>query len=188
MNNYNYSVASFLHVISALGFFVTLGLEWTSLRHLRRATTSGQVLEWMRLPAEMGQLGMISMLTLLATGFYMMAIAWGAVGWIIVALGAIVLMILLSMILTRQRMAVIGKTASIERGPVSPALSHLLHDSVLTVSLQTRVAMAVGIVFLMTVKPGLDGSLLTIVVAIILGLASTLPMTRRAQVHEGQGD
>ena len=184
----NYSIALFLHIVSALGFFVTLGLEWTSLRHLRGATTTEQVREWMRVPAEMGRMGMISMLTLLAAGFYMMAIAWGAVAWIIVTLGAIVVMMILAMVLTRRRMMAIGRTVGTERGPVSPALSQLLHDPMLTISLQTRVAIALGIVFLMTVKPGLGGSLLTIAVAIVLGLASALSMPRRARVQEGQAD
>jgi hypothetical protein len=183
----NYSIALFVHIVSALGFFVTLGLELTSLRHLRGATTTEQVREWMRVPAEMGRMGMISMLTLLVAGFYMMAISWGAVAWIMVTLGAIVVMIP-AMVLTRRRMMAIGKTASTERGPVSSALSQLLHDPMLTISLQTRVAIALGIVFLMTVKPGLGGSLLAIAVAIVLGLASALSMPRRARVQEGQAD
>lgn len=183
----NYSIALFLHIVSALGFFVTLGLEWTSLRHLRGATTTEQVREWMRVPAEMGRMGMISMLTLLAAGFYMMAIAWGAVAWIIVTLGAIVVMIP-AIVLTRRRMMAIGRTASTEHGPVSPALSQLLHDPMLTISIQTRVVIALGIVFLMTVKPGLGGSLLTITIAIVLGLASALPISRRARVQEQPGD
>lgn len=183
----NYSIALFLHIVSALGFFVTLGLEWTSLRHLRGATTTEQVREWMRVPAEMGRMGMISMLSLLAAGFYMMAIAWGAVAWIMVTLGTIVVMIL-AMVLTRRRMAAIGRTVSTERGPVSPALSQLLHDTMLTISIQTRVAIALGIVFLMTVKPGLAGSLVTMAIAIVLGIASALPMPRRARVQEGQAD
>jgi hypothetical protein len=184
----NYSIALFLHVVGALGFFVSLGLEWTSLRHLRRATTADQVREWLRVPAEMGRAGMISMLTLLVAGFYMIAIVWHGVAWIIVTLGAIVVMIGLAMALTRRRMMAIGQIVSKERGPVPPALSQLLHDPMLTISLQTRVAIALGIVFLMTVKPGWGGSLLTIVVAIVLGLVSVLPMTRRTRVQEGQGD
>jgi len=39
----DYSIALFLHVVGALGFFVALGLEWTSLRQIRGAATSGQV-------------------------------------------------------------------------------------------------------------------------------------------------
>ena len=183
-----YSIALFLHVVGALGFFVALGLEWTSLRHLRRATTAQQVREWMRVPSEMGRVGMISMLTLLAAGFYMMAIAWGGVAWIIVTLGVIVLMIILGMAITGRRMAAIGRMVNAERGPLSSDLQSLLYDPVLWISMQTRVAMALGIVFLMTVKPGLGGSLLTIGVAIVLGLASALPMPRRERTQEGSAD
>jgi D-alanyl-lipoteichoic acid acyltransferase DltB (MBOAT superfamily) len=164
---------------------VALGLEWVSLRHLRRAATTDQVREWLRVPTEMGRLGMIAMLTLLVAGFYMMATTWHGVAWILVALGAIVVMIL-PMALTRRRMAVIERTANTERGVISPALSQLLHDPVLTTSLQTRVAIALGIVFLMTVKPGLGGSLLTMVVAVLLGFVSTLPMPRRATRTKGK--
>jgi hypothetical protein len=178
----NYSIALFLHIVSALGFFVTLGLEWTSLRHLRSATTTEQVREWMRVPDEMGRMGMISMLTLLAAGFYMMAISWGAVAWIMVTLGAIAVMIP-PMVLTRRRMMAIGRAVGTERGPVSPALSQLLHDSMLTISMQTRVAIGLGIVFLMTVKPGWAGSLLTITLAIILCLGPI-----HAPPQEGHAD
>jgi hypothetical protein len=178
-----YSIALFLHVVGALGFFVTLGLEWTSLRHLRRATTAKQVREWMRIPAEMGRVGMLSMLVLLAAGFYMMATVWGGVAWITVTLGVIVLMIILGMVITGRRMAAIGGVKA-ERGPLSPTLHHLLHDPLLWISMQTRAAMALGIVFLMTVKPDPGGSLLTIGVAIVLGLASALPIPGRERVQE----
>jgi hypothetical protein len=53
--------------------------------------------------------------------------------------------------------------------------SQQLRDPLLWASIQIRVAIALGIVFLMTVKPGLGGALLTIGVAIVLGLASALP-------------
>ena len=183
-----YSIALFLHIVGALGFFIALGLEWISLRNLRSATTAEQVLQWLRLPAEMGRVGMLSMLTLLAAGFYMMAIVWGGVAWILVTLGAIVLMIILGMAITGRRMAAIGQAAASEHGPVSPSLHHLLNQPVLWISLQTRVAMALGIVYLMVVKPGLVGSLVTMGVAIILGLASALPMPRRQQVQKGPAD
>jgi hypothetical protein len=48
----SYSIALFLQVVDALGIFVAPGLEWTSLRHLRRAMTTDQVHECMRVPTE----------------------------------------------------------------------------------------------------------------------------------------
>ncbi len=100
-----------------------------------------------------------------------------------VTLAALALMISLGMVITRKRMAAIGRTVNMERGPLSPALDHVLRDPLLSISIQTRVAMALGIVFLMTVKPGLIGSLLTIGVATVLGLVSALPVLGRERTQ-----
>ena len=62
---------------------------------------------------------------------------------------------------------------------MTPALRRLLNDPLLGISIQTRVAIALGIVFLMTVKPDLGGSLLAIGVATGLGLLSALPLLGR---------
>ena len=128
------------------------------------------------------------MLLILISGFYMMATVWGSVAWIIVALGALVLLIVLSVAVTGPRMAAIGRALTAEKGPVSPTLRHLANQQLLWISIQTRVGIALGIVFLMTVKPDLGGSLLTIGVAIALGLASALPMPHRERVQEGPAD
>ena len=67
-------------------------------------------------------------------------------------------------------MAVIGRAVTAETGPLSPTPLGLLHDPLLWIAIQTCVAIALGIVFLMTVKPALSGSLLTIGIAVVLGL------------------
>ncbi len=180
----DYSIALFLHIVGALGFFVALGVEWTSLRRLWRATTTEQVREWIRVPTGVHRVGMASMLTLLISGFYMMATVWGGVAWIIVTLGSLIPIAVLAMAVTRRRMAAIERAVTGEHGALSPTLRQLLHDPLLWLSLQTRVAIALGIVFLMTVKPDLVGSLLTIGVAIVLGLASALPILGRERVQE----
>lgn len=183
-----YSIALFLHVVGALGFFVALGLEWTGLWQIRSATTSEQVRAWMRISKSARRLGIASMLTILVSGFYMMATVWGGVAWIIVTLGALVLVIVLSVALTGPRMAAIGRALATEKGPVSKTFHSLANHPLLWISIQTRVAIALGIVFLKTVKPDLGGSLLTIGVAIVLGLASALPMPRRERAQEGSAD
>jgi hypothetical protein len=57
-------------------------------------------------------------------------------------------------------------------------IASVLGDPLLTVSLQTRVAMSVGILFLMTVEPDLGQSILAVVVATIIGVVSSLPAIR----------
>lgn len=183
-----YSIALFLHIVGALGFFLTLGLEWTILRQIRNATTSEQVRAWMSLSTGTRRLGMASMLTIVIAGFYLTAVAWGHVAWITVTLGAIVLLMVLLATLTRPRMAAIGQAMTAEKGRVSYTLQNLANDPLLWISIHTRVAIALGIVFLMTVKPGLGGSLLAIGVAIVLGLALSLPMMRHERVQEWPAD
>ncbi len=181
-----YSIVLFFHIVGAVGFFVALGLEWTSLRRLRRSTTAEEVREWLRVPDDLGRIGMISMVLLLVAGFYMMFVAWGGAPWITVTLGTIVVLIVLSGGITRRRMVAIGKAAGAERGPLSSTLKRLVNDPALWFSMQTRIAIAVGILFLMTNKPGLVGSLITIAVATAAGILVSLPSPRREAVHEEQ--
>jgi hypothetical protein len=184
----NYSIALFLHIVGALGVSVALGLEWTGLWQIRSAMRPEQVRAWMGILRSASRVGIASMLTTVISGFYMMLTAWGGVAWIIVTLGSLVLVMVLSVALTGPRMAAIGRALATENGPVSDTFHSLANHPLLWISIQTRVAIVLGIVFLKIIKPDLGGSLLTIGVAIVLGLASALPMPRRERAAEGSAD
>lgn len=179
----DYAIALFFHIVGALGLFAALGLEWTGLWQIRSAIHPEQLRAWMSMLKIATKVGFASMLAILISGFYMMATAWGAVAWITVTLGALVLVIVLSLVLTRPRMAAIGHALASQKGQSSQFIHNLANHSLLWISIQTRVAIALGIVLLKTVKPDVGGSLLIIGVAIVLGLASALPMRRRVLVH-----
>ena len=170
-----YPIALFLHVVGALGLFMALGLEWTGVLHLRRAATAEQVREWAAIVARLRWVYAPSFAALLLTGFYMTAAAWTEAGWVGVALAALLLIAALGMVLTGRRMAPIGRALAAEHGPLSSNLRQRLRDPLLWTSIQTRMAVALGVVFLMTVKPDLGGALLTTGAALLLGLVSTVP-------------
>jgi hypothetical protein len=174
-----YSIALFIHIVGALGFFVALGVEWMLLRQLRRATTTHQIRTGLRDATGFRRVGMAAMLTLLASGFYMMVIAQVGGAWVIVSFWSLVLLSILAVTLSFRRMAAIGRAVAVEDAPVSPTLRQLLHHPLLWLGIQTRVAIALGIIFLMTVKPELGGALITIGIAAVLGLASALPVLGR---------
>jgi hypothetical protein len=177
-----YSIALFLHIVGALGLFVALGLEWTGLRQLRHATTAEQAREWLGVAGLVRRVGPASLVAILLPGLYMTATTWGGQAWIGIGLAAMLLLGALGA-LNGRRLAAIGHAAATECGDLSPVLRQRLRDPLLWTSVQTRAAIGVGIVFLMTVKPDLGGSLLTIGAAVVLGLASTLPsraLVRRA--------
>lgn len=176
-----YSLALFVHIVGALGLFVALGLEWASLSYLRRATTVEQAREGLSMFGAQRRLNPISWLAILIPGFYMAATTWRGVAWTTTALGAVILIAVLGVALTGRRMAPIGQSISSESGPISSTLRQPLDDPLLWVSLRIRTAIALGIVFLMSVKPDLLGSLLTVGVAGVLGLIFSLPITRRGQ-------
>ncbi len=183
-----YSIALFLHIVGAVGFFVALGLEWTGLWQIRSAMTPQQVRGWMGILKSVRKVGFASMLTAVISGFYMMATVWGGVAWLYVSLGALVLVIGLSVALTGPRMAAIGRALANEKVALSPTFYRLANNPLLWISIQTRVAIALGIVFLKTAKPDLGGSLITIGVAIALGLASALPVARQERAQERPAD
>ena len=181
----SYSIALFFHIVGALGFFLALGLEWTGLWQLRSALLSQEVRAWMGLLKSARRFGFASMLAAVISGVYLMATAWGRVAWLIVTVGALVVVIVLSLALSGPRMAAIGRALATEQGAVSLTFQRVANHPLLWISIQTRVAITLGIVLLKTVKPDLSGSLLIIGVAIIFGLASALPMPRHERgTHE----
>ncbi len=176
-----YSIVLFLHIVGTLGLFVSLGLEWVSLAYWRRASTAEQAREWLGVRGWVMRLGPTSLVLILLSGFYMVVTTWGWVSWIVVALAALVLIAIIGATLTGVPMGTIQKAAAAESGPLSPALRQRLNDPRLWISIQTRTAIALGIVFLMVIKPEWVGSSITIGIAVLLGLALALPMWRRGR-------
>ncbi len=183
-----YSIALFLHVVGAIGIFVALGLEWTGLWQIRSATTPQQVGGWMRILKSVRKFGFASMLAAVMTGIYMMVTVWGGEAWITVTVGSLVLMIALAQVVTAPRMMAIGRALASEKAPLSQAFYSLANQPLLWISIQTRAALALGIIFLKIAKPDLGGSLITIGVAIVLGVAFALPMPRRERVQKGSAN
>ena len=176
-----YSIALFLHIVGDLGLFVGLGLEWVSLSYLQRAATAGQAREWLSVFKVQRRINPISWLAILIPGFYMAATAWRATAWVPTALGAVVLLAVLGAVLTGRRLAPMGQSVAAESGPIPSTLRQQLADPLLWASLRIRTAIALGIVFLMTVKPDLLGSFLIIGLASVLGLVFSLPAWARGR-------
>jgi len=173
--------------VGALGLFATIGLEWMSLRTLRQAETTVEVQVAAGGLNVVRRLGTISMVTLLVAGVYMAATSWGGTPWIIVTLLSLLLFPLLGM-LGGRRLAVLGQALGPQapRGALTPSLREQLQHPMIQASLQIRTAVALGIVFLMTVKPDWVGAIATMLVALILGIASALPAFSRGRVQQRQ--
>jgi hypothetical protein len=170
-----YALALFLHVAGALGLFIAIGLEWTSLPRLRRAASVEQARTWLGVLGSLGPIGGPSALALLVTGIYMMVTVWRGAAWPGIGLIAMVLIAVLGGVLTGRRVGSIAQALPAEAGPLPPALAERVRDPVLVLSARLRAALALGVVFIMCTKPGMVGSLTAMGAALVIGLAAGLP-------------
>ena len=177
MNLYN--LALFLHVSGDIGIFIGLSVQLLCLVPLRRAQRVEQVrlIAWLIRTADV--VSVTGALLTIITGLYMALTVWGLqVGWITVALGSIVVLIvpLTAGIIEPRTRAIVRIAREAPDGPLPASLEGQIHDPALAVGLLTGAAVVLGIVFLMTTKPALAGAVAAMTVALVLGLASSLPL------------
>ncbi len=178
------AIGIFLHVVGGIGMCVALGIEWAGLWQLRNVIQPVQVRAAMGLIKGATKLGFTSMLITVLVGLYMIWIEWGFVAWIVVSLAALLLVIGLNIVVTRPRLLAVGRTFAKDKGVITEAFHNQANHKLLWVSIQNRVAIVLGITFLMIAKPDITISLLTLVVSAIVGLAAAIPFLRRERVQE----
>jgi hypothetical protein len=183
MNIYN--IVLFFHVSGAIGYFIGIGTWLFILVGLRRAQRVEQVSALVNLIGLSGPFTGISVLLLLASGFYLALSAWSLqTGWILVALISLALMALSGGVLIEPRRRAIAWLAhKAPDGPLPRSLERSTHSPVLLTTQQTVAALLLGIVFLMTTKPELIVSLIVMAVALVLGLASGLLVSRTTRTR-----
>ena len=163
-----YSIALFVHVVGALLLFVTLTVEGLALRLLSRAAVAEAAKGAIAMLQLNRVVGPLSALGVLIPGLYMTATSWGWVAWIVVALVSWVGIAVLG--------AVDGiRIVALER---SNALVTGIRNPLFLVSWTARLGIAIGVIFLMTVKPGTAGAVVAIVVAAAAGAALGVALSR----------
>ena len=175
-------LALFVHVSGAILFFIGLGLDWLGLNRLRRAESVEQVREVSALLHVLERLLPLSMVLLLSGGLYMTITTWGFThAWLDAALITTVPLPILGPIVNGRRLKRIRQTALTAPEGLSPAsLRALITDPVLL--FWSRIVALLGgwMVFLMTIKPDLSGTLASLGVAVVLGVCFAL-LAQRAQ-------
>jgi hypothetical protein len=71
----SYSIALFVHIIGAVGIFISLSLEWVSLRQLRRSTGADQIRAVFPILGAVRRVGMLDDWCA-RVGFYKTHMAW----------------------------------------------------------------------------------------------------------------
>ena len=147
-----YDIALFAHIVGALTVFVLLTIEGLGLRFGFPYAPMNRVL------------GPVSALLILVPGLYMMATQWGWAGWVVTGITSYVLI------------AVIGAYTGIS------VMRGRMPGRIALVSWLARVGMALGVVFDMTVKPGVLISAAAVLVGVVAGVAVAAGVRREARI------
>ena len=185
-----YTIVLFFHVSGAIGYFVGMGTWLFGLAAMRRAQRVEQVRSLVQLVGLSGPLFGLSVLLLLAAGLYMALTAWGLLtSWIMVGLISLVLLAPLGTAFLEPRRRVIDRLAQkAPDGPLPEELERCIHDPILLTVPQTLTALLLGVVFLMTTKPSLVGSIIVMAVALVLGLVWGALVSRMTPPRTGQAE
>ncbi len=177
-----YSIALFFHIAGALGVFAALALDWVGITKLRGVRTVEQVREWAGVYGIVRALGGASVAALLIFGLYMTAVTWGPTGWIGIGFLSLLFIAVFGAVSGIRLSRVLAAAGSGE-GSLGEDLRRALQAPLFVASVRARTAVAIGVVFLMTVKPDAVGSLLVTVIAFILGIASAVPVLRQGSLR-----
>ncbi len=170
-----YAVFLFIHVAGVLGYATGTLMSLFGLPVLRRTQRVEQACWILELLERVGPLSGISLLFIIISGLYMAGTNWGwRTGWIDVALGTLVLLFAAGALMGTRRHAIAVLIQDMPDGPLPRSVVQRLYDPWMGLGTYELVTLLLGIVFLMTVKPTLTGSLLVIGVALVLGLGISL--------------
>jgi len=173
------SAGLFIHVLSAMSVFAALALEAAVLLRIRSSLNAGQarasVLSFHRLRA----IAMPSFLGALGSGLYLAYRYGGGTAWIPASLIAMLLIMLVGGTVTGIKMARLKKLLSTTGEAVADeAVLIRTHDETLVLSYGFRLGLAVGIVFLMTVRPNLVLSVIALASATLVGMILAAAFSR----------
>jgi hypothetical protein len=179
-----YNLALFVHISALLAAIAGSALSHFAESRMRAAQTVGDLRQWAMLAGRAGKVFPLALLTLVATGAYMVSSAWAwNDGWIDVALASVLLLLISGAYLDRRGKA-LGQTLEGDPSqPVSAIARRLARDPLTRSVSYAATALSIGIVFVMVNKPSLPGALATVLIALAIGVALAALRQRSDSLH-----
>ena len=166
----DYSVALFVHILGVITLFGVIAFQQVGAMRLRAATTAQEVRLWSGVLRPTGRMLPASGALLLASGLYM-GRSWPR-GTPLVVVGFVTLlaMAVVGGAVIGRWLAAIGRASVVAAGdPIGPDLSRLIRDPAGSIALSAVSGAALGVVWLMTNKPGWVASVWIVTGATALG-------------------
>jgi hypothetical protein len=181
-----YIIALFVHVIGTCGMFAGFGTWFLSLMALRRTERVEQVRTITMVLAVAHSVGAYSVALVIVPGVYMALTRWSLqTSWIVVSIAGVLLAAPIGSTLIERRVKALGAMArEASDGALSPELAARTRDPVLGTAMHTNALLVVGIIFLMTIKPPVLESIITMAGALAMGLLSGIPFWLAARTRK----
>lgn len=178
-----YLVALYLHIVGAVGMFAGLSIEGIVYSNLKTAATVKQVLPWGSTMMIIRKVFAVSVILLLIPGIYLVIESWGWNAWVITGLILLISLSGYGSATGRKIGMSIGSLKGSEES-LTDEIKKKIADPSIMKSYKVKVTLALGIIFIMTIKPDWIGSIVSIFAAFALGLLLDLPFKQRAEAKE----
>jgi hypothetical protein len=188
LNTYHYVL--YVHLLS---LFVGIGagsVLLACLFQLRAARTVEQAGPWGMMAGKVGKFFPVAIIGLFATGLYLTTektFPWSmSTGWVDVGIAALVLLTIQGAGIAERTGHKLGAALQANGpGPLGPEARRMtLHPGLWVVEF-SNLGIVLGVVWNMTQKPGLGGSIAAVVVGYAVGAVLALLVTRSAQEELG---
>lgn len=180
-----YHVVLYIHFLSLLTGMSAGVVETICLFRLRAAQTLEDAAPWGRLAGEVEKAFPVAIIGLYGSGIYMTHDLWTfGTSWIVIPIvGLAVLSLQGPLVAGRRGHAV--KEALMANGPGSlrPEAKRMTRDPALWTAGMTNELLVLGIVWVMTEKPGWGGAIAAVAIAYATGLVLALRLTRAPAVE-----
>lgn len=167
-----YKIVLFLHIFGVVLMFAAVGITLSTMTAMLLSKETKTIRIWSSWAVKMDGLLPVSVVFVLVPGLYLVFTAWGwKFAWVNTSLILLLAMTFSGPIINLRRLKAILNLANTEKN-ASPSLELLrkVRDRFLWNSVSVMCMFLIGIIYLMTVKPGIVGSLVTLAITFILGL------------------
>lgn len=172
-----YDVALFVHLLSVLLAAVAASLTTFAAVRVRQAASATDATQWLGTSEKAVRAFPVAILGLLLTGTYMTHQRWAwSVPWIDAALVGLGLLVVLGPGVQRIRAVTLKR--ELASSGMSPRARRLLRDPVAWTAKMVEIMLVIAVVFVMTLKPAPAECVASMVVAIVVGVLTAIPIWR----------
>ncbi len=179
-----YLIALYIHITGALAMFAGLGIEGIVFKNLKDAASPGQAVSWLGSMKILRIIFAYATVSLLLTGVYMVILSWGWNSWVVTGLVLLVVLSGYGSTAAKKIAVSIASLINDSGESISSAVKKVIADPFLMTTYKLKITTALGIIFVMTTKPGWIGCIVTVASAIALGFLLDLPFKMKADIKE----